>query len=89
MPGRPIPRSLERICADDDPCGFFRYEDRMDTGEDFADIYPDVVREQGQELADIFKFYIGHYADALPRTLPGMVKLLADLKAHGYGVAGV
>lgn len=30
------------------PCGFFRYEDRMDTGEDFADIYPDVVREQGQ-----------------------------------------
>ncbi len=49
----------------------------MDTGEDFADIYPDVVREQGQELADIFKFYIGHYADALPRTLPGMVELLA------------
>ena len=54
-----------------------------------ADIYPDVVREQGQELADIFKFYIGHYADALPRTLPGMVELLADLKAHGYGVWGL
>lgn len=44
---------------------------------------------QGQELADIFKFYIGHYADALPRTLPGMVELLADLKAHGYGVWGL
>lgn len=41
------------------------------------------------ELADIFKFYIGHYADALPRTLPGMVELLADLKAHGYGVWGL
>lgn len=81
--------TVDRICADDDPCGFFRYEDRMDTGEDFADIYPDVVREQGQELADIFKFYIGHYADALPRTLPGMVELLADLKAHGYGVWGL
>ena len=28
-------------------------------------------------------------ADALPRTLPGMVELLADLKAHGYGVWGL
>ena len=68
LEGRFPDEIVERICADDDPCGFFRYEDRMDTGEDFADIYPDVVREQGQELADIFKFYIGHYADALPRT---------------------
>ena len=66
LEGRFPDEIVERICADDDPCGFFRYEDRMDTGEDFADIYPDVVREQGQELADIFKFYIGHYADALP-----------------------
>ncbi len=89
LEGRFPDEIVERICADDDPCGFFRYEDRMDTGEDFADIYPDVVREQGQELADIFKFYIGHYADALPRTLPGMVELLADLKAHGYGVWGL
>ena len=62
LEGRFPDEIVERICADDDPCGFFRYEDRMDTGEDFADIYPDVVREQGQELADIFKFYIGHYA---------------------------
>ena len=89
LEGRFDDATVDRICADDDPCGFFRYEDRMDTGEDFADIYPDVVREQGQELADIFKFYIGHYADALPRTLPGMVELLADLKAHGYGVWGL
>ena len=89
LEGRFDDATVDRICADDDPCGFFRYEDRMDTGEDFADIYPDVVREQGQEVADIFKFYIGHYADALPRTLPGMVELLADLKAHGYGVWGL
>ena len=68
LEGRFPDEIVERICADDDPCGFFRYEDRMDTGEDFADIYPDVVREQGQELADIFKFYIGHYADRLRRS---------------------
>ncbi|MBT1175309.1 HAD family phosphatase [Bifidobacterium sp. LC6] len=77
------------ICAPDDPHGFFHYEDRMDAGEDFADIYPDVVREQGEDIAQIFKYYIDHYADALPRTLPGMVELLADLKSHGYGVWGL
>lgn len=77
------------ICADDDPHGFFRYEDRMDAGEDFAGIYPDVVREQGEDIARIFKYYIDHYDDALPRTLPGMVELLEDLKCHGYGVWGL
>ena len=77
------------ICAPDDPHGFFRYEDRMDAGEDFDSIYPDVVREQGEDIAAIFRYYIGHYADALPRTLPGMTELLADLKRHGYGVWGL
>lgn len=82
-------RSWERIRADDDlPCGFFRYEDRMDTGEDC-----DTTRmwyANKAELADIFKFYDGHYADArCPARFSGMVELLADLKAHGYGVPGV
>lgn len=80
---------VNAICADDDPHGFFRYEDRMDAGEDFADIYPDVVREQGEDIARIFKYYIEHYGDALPRMLPGMEQLLRDLKAHGYGVWGL
>lgn len=39
---------VDRICADNDPCGFYDYEDRMDHGEDFEDIYPDVVREQAK-----------------------------------------
>ncbi|TPF80609.1 MULTISPECIES: HAD family phosphatase [unclassified Bifidobacterium] len=80
---------VSAICAPDDPHGFFRYEDRMDAGEDFDSIYPDVVREQGEDIAGIFKYYIEHYADALPRTLPGMTELLADLKRHGYGVWGL
>lgn len=80
---------VNRICANDDPCGFFHYEDRMDAGEDLADILHDVRREQGDELAAIFEYYIAHYDDALPRTLPGMVELLEDLKAHGYGVWGL
>ena len=77
------------ICADDDPHGFFRYEDRMDAGEDFAAIWPDVVAEQGEEIAGVFRYYIDHYADALPRLLPGMTRLLEDLHAAGYGVWGL
>ena len=61
----------------------------MDAGEDFDDIYPDVVREQGEEIAGIFRYYIDHYADALPRMLPGMEQLLRNLKAAGYGVWGL
>ena len=80
---------VDCICADDDPCGFFGYEDRMDAGEDFDHIYPDVVREQGEELAEIFRYYIAHYDDALPCMLPGMEQLLRDLKAAGYGVWGL
>lgn len=80
---------VDAICADDDPHGFFRYEDRMDAGEDFDAIYPDVVREQGDGIAGVFRYYIGHYGDALPRILPGMVELLADLRANGYGVWGL
>lgn len=64
--------TVDAICAPDDPHGFFRYEDRMDAGEDFSHIYPDVVREQGEDIAPIFAYYIEHYGDALPRMLPGM-----------------
>lgn len=87
--GRFPDETVDRICADDDPCGFFRYEDRMDAGEDFDAIWPDVVREQGERIAAIFRYYIGHYGDALPRMLPGMEALLADLRRAGYGVWGL
>ena len=60
---------VDRICADNDPCGFYDYEDRMDHGEDFEAIYPDVVREQGEEIAEIFRDYIERYGDALPRVI--------------------
>lgn len=80
---------VDRICADDDPCGFFRYEDRMDAGEDLKDILPDIRREQGEELAGIFEYYIAHYDDALPRFMPGMEALVRDLKAAGIGVWGL
>lgn len=81
--------TVDAICAPDDPHGFFRYEDCMDAGEDFSHIYPDVVREQGEDIAPIFAYYIEHYGDALPRMLPGMEDLLRDLKRHGYGVWGL
>lgn len=80
---------VDRICADNDPCGFYDYEDRMDHGEDFEAIYPDVVREQGEEIAEIFRDYIERYGDALPRMIPDMEQLLRDLKAAGHGVWGL
>ena len=86
LEGRFDDATVDRICADDDPCGFFGYEDRMDAGEDFDSIWPDVVAEQGERVAGIFRYYIAHYDDALPRMLPGMERLL---KAAGYGVWGL
>jgi epoxide hydrolase-like predicted phosphatase len=80
---------VDRICSDSDPCGFYHYEDRMDAGEDLADILPDIRREQGEELARIFEYYIAHYGDALARMLPGMEQLMRDLKAAGLGIWGL
>ncbi len=82
---------VDRICADNDPCGFYDYEDRMDHGEDFEAIYPDVVREQGEEIAEIFRDYIERYGDALPRMIPDMEQLLRELGEllQGTVVSGV
>lgn len=80
---------VDRICAPDDPYGFFDYEDRMDHGEALADILPDVRRDHGDDIADIFADYIARYDDSLTRIIPGMESLLKDLKAAGYGVWGL
>lgn len=80
---------VDRICAADDPYGFFDYEDRMDHGEALADILPDVRNDHGDEIADIFADYIARYDDSLTRIVPGMQTLLEDLKAAGYGVWGL
>lgn len=80
---------VDRIAADDDPYGFFRYEDDMDSGMDFADVYPRVVAEQGQDIARIFEYYIAHYGDALPRLIPGAEDLLRDLTQAGVRVWGL
>ena len=80
---------VDRICADDDPCGFYHYEDRMDAGEDFADLIVEYQAEYGEELASIFRYYIEHYGDALPRMLPGMEALLNDIREAGLGVWGL
>ena len=80
---------IDEISAEDDPFGFLQYEDRMDAGENFADIIDDYRREYGQEMADIFTHYIEHYAQAIPRMVPGMQALLTDLRANGYGAWGL
>lgn len=80
---------LEHLDDPDDPYGFFRYEDRMDAGELLADIMPDIVAEQGQEIADLFDYYIAHYDDALPNLIPGVESLLRDLRDAGVRIWGL
>lgn len=80
---------VERICADDDPYGFFHYEDLMDGGMRLDDVLPIAEREQGKDIAAIYRYYIEHYGDALPGMVAGMEELLRDLKAAGVHVWGL
>lgn len=80
---------VDAICAANDPYGFFRYEDRMDAGETFADLIVDYRKQYGADMAAVFEYYISHYADSLPRPIPGMLELLADLKHAGIGAWGL
>lgn len=80
---------VEKICADDDPYGFFRYEDDMDSGIPFTSELETVRREQGDGIANVFRYYIEHYDDALPRLIPGAEELLRDLRAQGIRVWGL
>lgn len=73
----------------DDPYGFFHYEDRMDGGELLADIMPDIIREQGEQTAQLFAWYIAHYDEALPRLIPGAEQLLRDLRNAGVHTWGL
>lgn len=89
LDGHYPPELVERICADDDPYGFFHYEDLMDGGADFADVLETVRAEQGERIAGIFDYYIAHYADALPRLVPGSLELLDELHAQGIRTWGL
>lgn len=89
LEGRYPQALVDQICADDDPLGFFRYEDDMDGGADFADVYPVVEAEQGHDVAEIFRDYIDRYGEALPRLVPGAEDLLADLHTAGYRLWGL
>lgn len=80
---------VDAIVAPDDPYGFFDYEDRMDGGMLLADILPVVQADHGKDIADVFAYYIAHYGDALPRMVPGMETLLADLRAAGLRTWGL
>ncbi|MCI1220100.1 MAG: HAD family phosphatase [Bifidobacterium sp.] len=80
---------VDAICADDDPYGFYRYEDHMDSGEEFADLIVQYRGEFGDDMAQVFRYYIEHYADSLPRMIPGLKELLDDLRHAGIGSWGL
>lgn len=89
LQGRFPDQLVADICADDDPYGFFRYEDHMDSGEEFADVITGYRLEFGDDMARVFTYYIEHYADSLPRLIPGMQELLEQLHDAGLGIWGL
>ena len=82
-------RLVADICAANDPYGFFHYEDLMDGGADFADVLELVRAEQGDEIAEVYRYYIEHYDDALPRLIDGAEDLLTELKDRGIRAWGL
>ncbi|RBP98264.1 HAD family hydrolase [Bifidobacterium aemilianum] len=80
---------IDEIAAPNDPYGFFHYEDRMDAGEDLADVIDDYRQRYGDDMAQVFAYYIKHYDDSLTRIVPGMEELLEDLLAAGIGCWGL
>lgn len=80
---------IAQVCSDRDVYGFFAAEARMDAGEDFAVVIKDVEKEYGDKAATMFRYYIEHYDDALPKMIDGMEQLLTDLRKAGYGVWGL
>ncbi|WEV74772.1 HAD family phosphatase [Bifidobacterium sp. ESL0798] len=90
LQGRFPQQVVDRLCADEsDVYGFFAAEARMDAGEDFAVVIKDVEKEYGDKAATMFRYYIEHYDDALPKMIDGMEQLLTDLRKAGYGVWGL
>lgn len=80
---------VDRICSPGDDAGFYYFEDRLDQGDDTYRVVRDYEAEYGPELAAVFRYYIDHYADALPRVMPGMEDLMEDLHRAGLGVWGL
>lgn len=89
LEGHYAPEIVDEICADDDPRGFFHYEDLMDGGTLLSEVLPVIAAEQGQMYADIYEDYINRYGEALPRMVPGSLQLLEDLNAAGIRVWGL
>ena len=61
--------TVDAICAPRRPARFFRYEDRR-TRRGLLSHLPRVVREQGEDIAPIFAYYIEHYGDACRACCP-------------------
>ncbi|KFI46706.1 haloacid dehalogenase superfamily, subfamily IA, variant 3 with third motif having DD or ED [Bifidobacterium bohemicum] len=85
-----FPESLiDQVCSDRDVYGFYTAEARMDAGEDFAMVIKDYEAAYGPELAAVYRYYIEHYDNALPKMIDGMESLLVDLIAAGIRVWGL
>lgn len=82
--------TVDALCTDEeDVYGFYEAEGRMDAGENFTDVIKDYQHRHGDDMASMFRFYIEHYGDALPKMVDGMEQLLADLRQASYGVWGL
>jgi epoxide hydrolase-like predicted phosphatase len=64
------------------------FYDRIDRGDDFAECIRD-LQALHPDYAEQIALYDTHYHDMVGNTMPGMMELLTELKAHGYGLYGL
>lgn len=64
------------------------FYDSIDLGDDFAQCIRD-LQVQHPDYAEEIAMYDTRYHDMVGDALPGMMKLLTDLKARGYGLYGL
>lgn len=75
--------AIDDFLAEDDHCGFMYFDDLHDRGMDYATLLPEYEREYGARPGLMMRAYAAHADRALVGTMPGMVPLVAELRARG------
>ena len=81
--------AIDDFLADDDRCGFMYFDDLHDGGMDYGRLCDAYEEEYGPRLGAMMRAYARNVDRTLVGTMPGMMPLIADLKARGVGVWGL
>ena len=75
--------AIDDFLAEDDHCGFMYFDDLHDRGMDYDALLPEYEREYGARLGLMMRAYAAHADRALVGVMPGMQRLVADLRGRG------